>query len=77
MKQLLKYYRLLVFGRLYVDFIVNLDITNIINQSCVFSKYATVAVPLTAQRTKPTFQNLVRIRVIDLKKRDFYPFSAS
>ena len=37
----------------------------------------TVAVPLTAQRTKPTFQNLVRIRVIDLKKRDFYPFSAS
>ena len=37
----------------------------------------TVAVPLTAQRTKPTFQNLVRIRVIDLKKCDFYPFSAS
>ena len=39
--------------------------------------YNTVAVPLTAQRTKPYFQNLVRIRVIDLKKRDFYPFSAS
>ena len=37
----------------------------------------TASVPLTAQRTKPTFQNLVRIKVIDLKKRDFYPFSAS
>ena len=42
-----------------------------------FFDWYTVAVPLTAQRTKPTFQNLVRIRVIDLKKRDFYPFSAS
>ena len=34
----------------------------------------TVCEPYTAHRTKRTFQNLVRIRVTYLKKRDFYPF---